>query len=376
LTGDVYKSVASANRVVIKVGTSTLTHATGKLNLMRMERLARQMADLKNRGMEIILVTSGAVGAGMGKMGMDRRPSQISARQALAAIGQGLLMQTYEKLFSEYGVTVAQVLLTLADIEHRERYLNARNTMFQLLKYGVIPIVNENDTLTFEEIKLGDNDTLSAMVAVLADADLLVILSDTLGLYTSDPHKDPNAKLVPVIHEITDETQSFAGGAGSKFGSGGMATKLQAARIATSQGIPMVLTYGSREDVLPDLMEGACDGTFFPPSKNPMGRRKGWIAFNTRPEGILFMDEGAAHAIRHKGKSLLPKGIYKLEGNFSRGDIVSLSGAEGEFARGIVNFSADQVRLIMGRHTKEIEEILGSGQDVEVVHRDNLSIRI
>jgi glutamate 5-kinase len=361
---------------VIKVGTSTLTHATGKLNLARMERLARQMADLRNRGMEIILVTSGAVGAGMGKMGMDRRPSQISARQALAAIGQGVLMHTYEKLFSEYSVTVAQVLLTRGDIEHRERYLNARNTMFKLLKYGAIPIVNENDTLAFEEIKIGENDMLSAMVAGLTDADLLVILSDIQGLYTSDPHKDPNAKLVPVIREITDETQSFAGGAVSKFGSGGMATKLQAARVATSQGIPVVLTSGAGKDVLSNLMEGVCDGTFFLPSEHPMGRRKGWIAFNTRPEGILFMDDGAAQAIRHKGKSLLPKGIYGLEGNFSRGDIVSLSAAEGEFARGIVNFSADQVRLIMGRHTKEIEEILGSGQDAEVVHRDNLSVRI
>jgi glutamate 5-kinase len=376
LSRDVCQSVASAHRVVIKVGSSTLTHATGKLNLTRMERLTRQMADLKNRGLEIILVTSGAVGAGMGKMGLDHRPAQISARQALAAIGQGLLMQTYEKLFSEYGVTVAQVLLTRADIEHRERYLNARNTMFKLLKYSAVPIVNENDTLTFEEIKIGDNDTLSAMVAGLTDADLLVILSDIRGLYTSDPHKDPNARLVPIIHEITDETQSFAGGAGSKLGSGGMATKLQAARIATSQGIPVALTSGAREDVLPDLMDGVCDGTLFLPSKNPMGRRKGWIAFNTRPEGVLFMDEGAAHAIRHRGKSLLPKGVCGLEGSFARGDIVSLSGTDGEFARGIVNFSADQVRRIMGRHTKEIEEILGPGQDAEVVHRDNLSVKV
>jgi glutamate 5-kinase len=313
----------------------------------------------------------------MGKMGLESRPALMPARQALAAIGQGLLMQTYEKLFAEYGVTVAQVLLTHADIEHRERYLNARNTMFQLLKYGVVPIINENDTLAFEELRIGDNDMLSAVVAVLADADLLVILSDIRGLYTSDPRKNPDAELVPVIREITGETQSFAGGAGSGLGSGGMATKLQASHVATSQGIPVVLASGARDHVLTDLMEGVREGTIFLPKKNHMARRKGWIAFNTRPEGVLVMDEGAARAILHGGKSLLAKGISALEGDFSRGDVVSLStGEASDLARGIVNFSAGQVRLIMGRHTSEIESILGPGLDAEVIHRDNLSVRV
>jgi glutamate 5-kinase len=312
----------------------------------------------------------------MGKMALNRRPVKMAARQALAAIGQGILMHTYEKLFSEYGVTVAQVLLTSGDIEHRERYLNARNTLLELLKYGVIPIINENDTLAFDELKIGDNDTLSAMVAGLADAELLVLLSDIQGLYTADPHKDPNARLLSVVKEITNETQSFAGGSAGKFGSGGMLTKLQAARIATSQGIPVILTCGAKEDVLPDLVDGHCAGTLFLPRENPMGSRKGWIAFDTRPEGILFVDEGAADAICHRGKSLLPKGIYAAEGHFNRGDIVSLSGMNGEIARGIVNFNADQVRRIMRRHTTEIEGILGPGQDTEVVHRDNLSLKI
>ena len=254
MTPEVRSRLADANRLVIKVGTSTLTYSTGKLNLARMERLVRQMADLRNRGKEIVCVTSGAVGAGMGRMGLEDRPHQMSARQALAAIGQGILMHTYEKLFSEYGVTVAQVLLTHADIENRERYLNARNTMFRLLKYGVLPIVNENDPLAFEELRIGDNDRLGAVVAGLVDADLLVILSDVEGLYTSDPRKDPGARLVPVIEDVTGEIQAFAGGAGSKLGSGGMSTKLQAAHAATSQGIPVALTSGSRPGVLTGLM--------------------------------------------------------------------------------------------------------------------------
>ena len=373
---EIAQAVASAGRVVVKVGTSTLTHPTGKLNLARMERLARQMADLRNRGLEVIFVSSGAVGAGMGRMGLDRKPSQMPARQALAAIGQGLLMQTYEKLFSEYGVMVAQVLLTHADIEDRERYLNARNTLLRLLKYGALPIINENDTLAFEEIRIGDNDRLSAVVAGLTDADLLVILSDIQGLYTSDPNKDPEARLIPVIGEITPETRAFAGGSAGKLGSGGMATKLEAARAATSQGIPVVLTSGAGNSVLPDLMDGICQGTLFLPSKNPMGRRKGWIAFNSRPEGVLAIDEGAAGAVTKLGKSLLPKGVCGVEGEFSRGDIVSLSsGAARDIARGIVNFSSEQGRLIMGRHTREIEGLLGPGQDGEVVHADNLSVR-
>jgi glutamate 5-kinase len=376
LPQDNLRLITSASRVVIKVGTSTLTHPTGKLNLARMERLARQMADLKNRGLEVVLVTSGAVGAGMGKMGLDQKPARMSSRQALAAIGQGLLMQAYEKFFSEYGVMVAQVLLTHADIDHRERYLNARNTLFSLLKYGALPIINENDTLAVEEIKIGDNDRLSAVVAGLVDADLLVILSDIKGLYTADPNKDPEARLVPVVEGVTGEIQAFAGGSAGKLGSGGMATKLQAAHEATSQGIATVLTSGAGSGVLPDLMDGVFEGTLFLPSKNPMGRRKGWIAFNTRPEGVLMMDEGAAEAIRRLGKSLLPKGVCGLEGEFGRGDVVGLSSkGEGEFARGIVNFSAEQLRLIMGRHTSEIEGLLGPVEDEEVVHRDNLSVR-
>ncbi|MEA4891250.1 MAG: glutamate 5-kinase [Peptococcaceae bacterium] len=245
-----------ASRIVIKVGTSTLTHQTGNLNLMRMESLVRQLADLKNQGRQVLLVTSAAIGAGMGRLNIGEKPPEIAKRQALAAVGQGILMQTYEKLFSEYGVAVAQVLLTKDDVADRRRYLNARSTLWQIMEYGAVPVINENDTVTFDEIKVGDNDTLAAMVAGLVDADLLVLLSDIDGLYTADPRKDETARLIPMVEEITPAVEALAGDPGSKFGSGGMATKIAAARIAVTQGIPMALVNGSRKNCL-QFLNGA-----------------------------------------------------------------------------------------------------------------------
>lgn len=369
-----WQQLKNAKCIVVKVGTSTLTHETGNLNLMRMEHLVRQLADLKNQDREVILVTSAAIGAGMGRLGIRQRPKEIPAKQALAAIGQGILMQTYEKLFSEYGTAVAQVLLTKDDVADRSRYLNARNTLKKIIQYGAVPIINENDTVTFDEIKVGDNDTLAAMVAGLVDADLLVLLSDIDGLYTADPRKEADAQLIPLVEEITPEIEALAGDPGSKFGSGGMQTKIAAARIAVTQGIPMVLANGSAPDCLQFLNGTPGNGTLFLAKQHPLGSRKGWLAFSTRRAGSLTVDKGAAEAIVKNGKSLLPKGISQVEGKFTRGAVVEVLSEGRVIARGIVNYSDADIVRIMGRHSHEIDSILGQGHEVEVIHRDNLSL--
>ena len=377
-----WRKLLSKRRIVVKVGSSTLMHETGNLNLARMELLVRQLVDLRNQGREVILVTSAAVGAGMGRLNVQEYPKEISSRQALAAVGQGILMHTYEKFFGEYGAAVAQILLTKDDVAHRRRYLNARNTLRRISEYGAVPIINENDTVAFDQVKVGDNDTLAAMVAGLVDADLLVLLSDIDGLYTQDPRKDPGAELIPVVEEITGEIEALAGGGGSKFASGGMATKIAAARIAVTQGIPMVLTNGGGRDCLQFLNEGIQEeglgdpscGTLFIPKTNALGSRKGWLAFSTRPSGIIAVDEGASRALVKNGKSLLPSGVQRAEGGFQRGEVVEIRYGEETIARGIVNFSAEELEQIKGRHSSEIESILGPGYDEEVVHRDNLSL--
>ncbi|MDR0468525.1 MAG: glutamate 5-kinase [Peptococcaceae bacterium] len=377
-----WKKLESTQRIVVKVGTSTLTHKTGNLNLVRMELLVRQLVDLKNQGREVILVTSAAVGAGMGRLNIQERPKEMSAKQALAAIGQGILMHIYEKYFGEFGIAVAQVLLTKDDVAHRQRYLNARNTLRQINEYGAVPIINENDTVAYDQIKVGDNDTLAAMVAGLVDADLLVLLSDIDGLYTSDPRKDTTAKLIPVVEESTPEIEALAGGEGSKLASGGMVTKIAAARIAVTQGIPMVLTNGSRRNCLQFLNDGLAEGkpdnhangTLFIPKAHFLGSRKGWLAFSTRTAGVIRVDEGASEALLKNGKSLLASGIRQVEGDFSRGEVVEIRCEASIIARGIVNYSAKELERIKGRHSSEIEGILGPGHDQEAVHRDNLSI--
>lgn len=259
-------NVAAARRVVVKVGSSLLTHPGGRLHLGRMEALVRQLADLHAAGRQIVLVTSGAIGAGIGRLGLDRRPADLTEKQALAAVGQGVLMHTYEKLFGEYGLVVAQVLLTREDLEHETRRQNARHTLEQLLRWSVIPIINENDTVANEEIKVGDNDTLSALVAAQVSADLLVILSDVDGLYPEDPHSHPGQTPIQVVHELTPAVWAAAGGPGSNVGTGGMRTKLQAAAICMGRGIPMVLAGGQRPGVLAELAEGRIPGTLFAPA--------------------------------------------------------------------------------------------------------------
>ncbi|NLT94430.1 MAG: glutamate 5-kinase [Clostridia bacterium] len=369
--------IIKARRIVIKVGTSTLTHSTGKLNLALIEKLVRQLTDLSHQGKEVLLVTSGAVGAGMGKLGLKEKPKTIPEKQAAAAVGQGIIMHIYEKLFSEYGLVVAQLLLTRADMTDRRRFLNARNTLLTLLNKGVVPIINENDTVAIEEIKFGDNDTLGALVAGLVDADLLILLSDIEGLYTGDPRKDKNAQLIPIVEEITAEIQGLAGNAGTKFGSGGMSTKISAAKIAVNAGIPMIIANGSRPDVIREICAGSPIGTLFIPREVKPHARKSWIAFGSDVQGKLWVDDGARKAIINNGKSLLPSGIKRVEGDFTSGHVVSIVDLEGvEFARGIVNYSAEELELIKGIQTKDIVNILGHKDYDEAIHRDNLALRI
>jgi len=371
------ENLKGVKRIVVKVGSSTITHGSGKLNLARMEGLVRQLADLHHQGKEVVLVTSGAVGAGMGKLGLKQRPKTMPEKQATAAVGQGILVHMYEKMFAEYGPVVAQVLLTREDMAERRRFLNARNAILTLLDYGVIPIINENDTVAIEEIRFGDNDTLSAMVASLADADLLILLSDIDGLYTGNPREDKEARLIPLVEEITPEVEKLAGGAGSNLGTGGMVTKLQAARIAMNSGVAMIIANGFREGSVRDAAGGKDIGTLFLPRENRLQGRKRWIAFNSTVQGRLYVDAGAAKAIVKNGKSLLPTGVTGVEGTFETGNAVSICGPEGrEIARGIANYGASEIKKIKGVKTKEIEGILGYKDYDEVIHRDNLVLSV
>ena len=363
----------AARRIVVKVGTSTLTHPNGKLNYSRIEGLVRELADAVNAGKQILLVSSGAVGAGMDRLGWKEKPKTIPEKQAAAAVGQGILMHTYEKLFAEYGQVVAQVLLTREDSVNRRRYANSRNTLLTLLNIGVIPIINENDAVAIDELKIGDNDTLSANVAAIVDADVLIILSDVDGVYSANPQTNPQARLLPEISEVTPEVEAMCGGAGTMRGTGGMLTKMAAARMAMNSGIVMVIASGGRDGAVQSILAGKPIGTLFPPQQNRLQFRKRWLAFGARIKGRLKVDKGCAQALLSNGSSLLAAGIKDVEGNFEQGSTVSILNPEGwEIARGLVNYSTGVVRKIMGAHTHEIAEILGHKPYDEVVHRDNL----
>ena len=371
------QSLVTAQRIVVKVGTSTLTHGTGKLNFLRIEKLVRELADLANQGKQIILVTSGAVGAGMDRLGLTEKPKTIPEKQAAAAVGQGILMHVYEKFFAEYGQTVAQVLLTREDSVNRKRYTNSRNTLMTLLKMGVIPIINENDAVAVDELKIGDNDTLSAMVASIVDADVLIILSDVEGVYTDNPQKNPAATLISEIREITPEIEALSGEPGSLRGTGGMYTKIQAGKIAINSGVIMVIASGSRDGVIREILSGKEVGTIFLPKVHRLQIRKRWLAFGARIHGSITVDKGCEEAIVRGGSSLLAAGIIKVEGNFEQGNTVRILNPEGrEIARGIVNYSTEETLKIMGRHTVEFAEILGYKPYDEVVHRDNMVLLV
>jgi glutamate 5-kinase len=345
------------------------------LRLGRIRKIVKEIAHLKKKNHQVIIVTSGAIGMGSSRLRLEEKSSSVPQKQAIAAIGQNLLMSVYEKLFRRQGSIVAQVLLTAEDLRDRKRYLNARNTLFTLLNYKVIPIVNENDTVAVEEIQFGDNDTLSALIASKVEADLLIILSDIKGLYTADPRKDKKAELIKMVKEITPRMESIAGKAGTLRGTGGMHTKIQAAKVATGSGATMIVADGNRERVLTSIMEGKEVGTKFLPRKRRLSGRKRWIAFNLRPCGKIFVDEGAKKALIEKGKSLLPSGIRKVEGEFKMGDGVKITDARGkEFGRGLVHYSSSEIERIAGKKTKDIQAILGYKDYDEVIHRDYLVI--
>lgn len=368
------RDFAGVHRIVVKVGSSTLSHATGKLNLHRMEQLVRELADLRNQGKEVVLVSSGAQAAGIGRLGLARRPRTIPEKQATAAVGQGILMHMYEKLFAEYGVAVAQVLLTREDMSDRRRFLNARNALNALLDYHAIPVINENDTIAVDEIKFGDNDTLSALVACLIDADLLIILSDIDGLFSANPQENPDATLIAEVGEVTPEIEQLAGGAGSRLGTGGMTTKLLAGRIAINSGFPMIITNGRKSGAIRRVVAGEPLGTMFMPRENRLQTKKKWIAFGSSVQGKIIVDSGAGKALREQGKSLLPSGVMDVEGSFDIGNTVSVICAGGEIARGIVNYPSEEIVKIKGKKTTEIEKVLGYKDYDEIIHRDNLVV--
>ena len=359
-------------RTVVKLGTHTLTGTGDRLSRPRMIDLVRQMADLHTQGHDVLLVSSGAIFAGRELLGPPPRRKDIPFKQVLAAVGQGRLMGLYEQFFGLYDICVAQALLIRADLANRERYLNARNTLLSLLQLRVVPVINENDVVGIEEIKIGDNDNLSALVANAVDADLLMILTDQAGLFTADPRLDPNARLIPEVRSIDDRIRRLAGGSGSAFGIGGMATKIQAAELATRSGTEVIVASGEEPDVLLRLVAGETLGTRFLPTASSVESRKRWILAEG-PSGVIHVDAGAVHALVSKGKSLLPVGVASVKGQFERGQTVRLLAPDGrEVARGITNYGASDLIAIMGHQSSEIPSILGYQYGPTVVHRDDM----
>ena len=363
--------LSDVKRVVVKVGSSTISQGF-KLNDGALDNLVADLARIKRAGKEVILVTSGAIAAGIGTLNLPSRPQTIPGLQAAASVGQSRLMHAYEDRFQEYGEIAAMILLTQEDFNNRKRYIHISNTLNTLLQLGAIPIINENDTVAVEEIKVGDNDTLSAQVTNLADADLLVVLSDQAGFLTADPRKHSHSELIDVVPVITEDIRKAAGRAGTQGGTGGMITKLQAAEIVTGSGEMMVLAHGKEPGVVNRILSGENVGTLFLP-QTPKSSRKRWIAYSRPPKGRLLVDNGARNALVDRGKSLLASGVRGVEGKFEYGDTVScLDESRNEFGRGLVNYNTEDITQIIGKQSSEIEQILGARYYDEVIHRDNL----
>ena len=359
-------------RIVVKLGTHILTDGGDRLSRPRMLELVRQVALLRGQGHEMLLVSSGAIFAGRELLGPPARRKDIPFKQILAAVGQVRLMGLYEQFFGLYDTPVAQALLTRADLADRGRYLNARNTLLSLLRLRVVPVVNENDVVAVDEIKIGDNDNLSALVANMVDADWLMILTDQAGLFTADPRSDPNAQLIPEVAAITEQIRRLAEGRGSAIGTGGMLTKIEAAELATRSGTHVVIAAGREPEVLPRLVAGEALGTRFPAMVSQVESRKRWILAEPA-RGELGLDPGAAQAVARQGKSLLAVGVTRASGSFERGQTVRLLGPDGhEIARGITNYSASDLGLILGRQSEDIPVLLGYQYGPTVVHRDDL----
>lgn len=365
--------IKNIKRLVVKVGTSTLTYDTGLLNLSRIEELVRQLSDIHNQGIEIILVSSGAIGAGVGKLGLKERPKTIPQKQAAAAIGQGVLLHMYSKFFSEYGKITGQILLTRDDMSDRCRFLNASNTFSALLEQGAIPVVNENDATVVDEIKFGDNDTLSAMVASLVNADLLVLLTDIDGLYDSNPRDNSSAKKIKYIGDINKQVEDMASGVGSNLGTGGMITKIRACKIASYSGVCTVIANGSEKSILNKIIEGEDVGTLFDKKEQPLKARKHWMAFVTKPTSKIYIDKGASKALIDNRKSLLPAGVVKVLGEFMQGEIVSIINQDNiEIAHGVTNYNSLDINTIKGVDSAQIENLLGYKDYDEIIHANNM----
>lgn len=363
----------SAKRVVVKVGSAILTGRNG-LDLEAMNNLAKEISFLHKSGREVILVSSGAVSAGKRKLGFrDDRSLTIMEKQALAAIGQSQLMHDWDDVFEGYGEKIAQVLLTHSDMAHRKRYLNVRNTIFTLFNLGVIPIINENDTVSTTELKFSDNDNLGALVANLIEADMFICLTDVDALYDRNPLKDPDARAIYTVEEVDDVVESMADHSKSSLGTGGMLSKIRAAKTVAAGGGSSFIGPGRQKDILQHLFSGEQIGTFFLPSKEKMQGRKRWIAYVLKPKGVATLDSGACKAILRGGKSLLPSGIVQISGNFGVGDSIECMDSNGNLvAVGLTNYSSEDLQKIKGKHTSNIETILGYKEYDEVLHRDNL----
>lgn len=361
-------------RVVVKAGSGILTDETG-LNMRVIGNISKSLSEINEKGYEVILVSSGAIASGLKKVGREKRPDSVAEKQAMAAVGQCSLMNAYEKAFSRYGHKTAQILITGDDLTNRRRYLNARNTIFTLLSWGIIPIINENDTVVIEEIKFGDNDNLSAMVANMTDSHLLINLTDIDGLFDADPRKNKDARLIPVINRINENIFNYASSTPGALGTGGMASKVKAARKAILKGIPVVIANGGKKGIINEIVRGDNTGTLFMPRNSNICGRKHWIAFSRSIRGEIEIDRGAEKALINNGKSLLPSGIVNISGKFNRGDSVRvLDSNKLEIAVGMVDYSSGDLVKIKGLKSNEIKSVLGFKHNDEVIHRDNLVI--
>ncbi len=367
----------NAHRVVVKVGSALVTNDGRGLDFEAIARWATQIAALQKAGKEVLLVSSGAIAEGVLRLGWKSRPKRLFELQAAAAVGQMGLVQAYETRFAGHGIKTAQILLTHADLADRERYLNARDTLIEILRLGCVPIINENDTVVTDEIKVGDNDTLGALVTNLVEADAFVILTDQKGLYTADPRKDPTAEFVAQAVAGDPALEKMAGGAASTLSKGGMITKILAAKRAARSGAATIIASGWEKDVLIRLSQGEAIGTELSPRQAPMHARSQWLADQLRCEGRVILDAGAAAALLKRKTSLLPVGVKAVEGDFVRGDVVACTDEKGvEIARGLANYASSEIRMIKGKHTEEIEGVLGYCAQPEFIHRDNLVMTV
>ncbi len=363
----------SGNRIVIKIGTNLLADRAKGINRDRIDTIAKSVSFLQSRGKQVAIVTSGAIGAGMLLLGMKERPRAIPEKQAAAAIGQPILMEAYENAFRKHDCTIAQILLTKDDFVNRARYNNTKNTFSALFEKGVVPVVNENDTVAVEEIKLGDNDNLSALVANLIQADILIILSDVDGLFSDDPSKNPNAELIPLVEKFSPDIEKLAKKHRSELSTGGMITKIQAAKQCISAGIAVMIANGTKPGILDEIFSGNISGTLFLPMKSRLNVRKKWIGFVSDSKGIIVVDNGAKNALLRRQTSLLPSGVLEVRGEFKMDDTISVLDTGGiEIARGVAGFASSDLNKIKGKKTSEIQKILNRKSGDEVIHRNNL----